>query len=103
MSKVSLDEAKTHLRVSLSDLTHDTEVQRLINSSEAWAANLLNRDLTELDDNSPPDSPFTLPDDLKTAILLHIEAHFDRDPQSMQGLIEAAINMAYPYRVNIGV
>lgn len=98
---LTLEEIKEHL--ALVDSDHDDQLNRLARSSISWATSFLNRELHTLDDNSPPNSPFELPEDLKTALLLHIEAYFDRDPQAMAMLLEAAINLAYPYRVCIGV
>jgi len=100
---LSLGDIKDHLSIELSNTEHDSRLTRLANSAYAWAISFLNRQLHSMDDNSPPASPLVLPEDLKTALLLHIEAYFERDPQTMPMLLEAAENLAYPYRIAIGV
>lgn len=100
---LSLEDIKDHLSIEQSNGDKDGQLNRLAKSSIAWATAFLNRELHTLDNDSPANSPFEIPDDLKTALLLHIEAYFDRDPQAMAMLLEAAINLAYPYRLNIGV
>lgn len=100
---LSLDTIKDHLRIERDDTSLDASITRLAQSSYSWAVRFLNRPLHTLDDNSPPSSPLQLPEDLNTALLLHIEAYFDRDPQQMAMLLEAAENLAYAYRVCIGV
>lgn len=102
-SYLSLDTIKDHLRVQRSDPKKDDQLLRLAQSAYAWAISFLNSPLHNLDDNSPPTSPLVLPADLETALLLHIEAFYSRDPQQMAMLISAAENLAYPYRINIGV
>lgn len=100
---LSLDTIKDHLSIELSNTEHDRRLTRLAQSAYAWAISFLNRQLHSMDDNSPPASPLILPADLETAMLLHIEAYFERDPQQMKMLLEAAENLAYPYRISIGV
>lgn len=100
---LSLDTIKDHLNIERSNPDRDDQLQRLARSSYAWAIGFLNRPLHTLDDNSPPSSPFVIPEDLQTAMLLHIEAYLDRDPVQMTQLIEAAENLAYQYRRGVGV
>lgn len=100
---LSLDDIKDHLSIEQSNTDHEARLNRLAKSAYAWAIGFLNRQLHSMDDNSPPTSPLVIPEDLKTALLLHIEAYFERDPQTMNMLLEAAENLAYPYRISIGV
>lgn len=100
---LSLDTIKDHLSIEHSNTDHDARLARLARSSYAWAISFLNRQLHSMDDNSPPASPLVLPEDLETALLLHIEAYFERDAQTMTMLLKAAENLAYPYRISIGV
>lgn len=100
---LSLDEIKDHLSIEYSNTDHDARLTRLAKSAYAWAIVFLNRPLHMMDDNSPPTSPLVIPEDLKTALLLHIEAYFERDPQAMTMLLTAAENLAYSYRISIGV
>lgn len=99
---LSLETIRDHLAIQQSNTSHDAQLQRLAQSAYSWATTFLNRQLHTLDDNSPADSPFVLPADLETALLLHIEAYFERDPQAMVMLLTAAENLAYQYRVCIG-
>lgn len=100
---LSLAEIKDHLSIELSNTEHDNRLSRLAKSAYAWAIVFLNRPLHMMDDNSPPSSPLVIPEDLKTALLLHIEAYFERDPQMLSMLLTAAEKLAYPYRISIGV
>lgn len=100
---LSLEEIKDHLSIELSNTEHDNRLNRLAKSAYAWAIIFLNRPLHTMDDNSPPTSPLVIPEDLKTALLLHIEAYFERDPLIMTMLLTAAENQVYPYRISIGV
>lgn len=100
---LTLEDMKDHLSIELSNTEHDVRLTRLAKSAYAWAISFLNRQLHTMDDNSPPASPLVIPEDLKTALLLHVEAYFERDPQSMTMLLTAAQNMAQPYRISIGV
>lgn len=101
---LTLAEMKDHLRIEHENTMHDDFLSRLAISADAWARSFLNRDsLEELDDNSPPASPFTLPEDLKSGLLLHVEAMFSRDDVMMEKLLKTAELLVYPYRVEHGV
>lgn len=102
MEYLTLDSLKDHLRIERTNTASDETLSRLGRSAESWAKTFLNRELHTLDANSPPDSPWTLPDDLYTALQLHVEAFYDRDSQQMAALLEAAVLLAYPYRLAIG-
>jgi hypothetical protein len=102
---LTLPEIKDHLRIEQLNTYHDDLLSRLGSSAEAWAANFCNVDsLEEFDaDSSPPQSPFVLPDDLKSALLLHVEAMYRREESMMKLLLERAEWLAMPYRQELGV
>jgi hypothetical protein len=100
---VTLDDAKDQVSIERDFDGHDDRLERLIAAAEWWAINFLNID--SLDDvlDSPADSPAEIPDDVKSAILLHLEAEFDRDTQNFELLLKRAHDMLWPYRINLGV
>lgn len=101
---LSVADIKEHLRIELDNSTHDDLLARLGLSAEAWARSFLNVDSLEVfDDDSPPSSPYTLPEDLKSGLLLHVEAMFTRDAVMMEKLFKAAEALVYPYRREHGV
>lgn len=101
---LTLAEMKDHLRIELDNPTHDDLLDRLAISADAWARGFLNVDsLEELVDTSPLPSPVVLPEDLKSALLMHVEAMFSRDEATMPMLLKAAENMVYHYRTELGV
>jgi hypothetical protein len=103
VSQVTLEEAKDQVSIEHENDLHDARLLRLIGAAESWAANFLNRDLDFVSD-SPVDSPGAdYPEAVKSAILLHVEAEFDRDPQTMELLIARARDLLWPYRVGLGI
>lgn len=102
---LTLLEAKDHLRIEHDNTIHDDYLERLILSAEAWARSFLNVDSLDVfdTDSSPPASPFVLPEDLKSALLLHLEAMFSRDEVMMEKLMKTAEWLAMPYRRELGV
>ncbi len=102
MTYITLDEAKDQVSIEIDDTTHDSRLTRLITAAEKWAANFLNADLADYED-SPVTSPPTLPEDMKSALLLHIEAEFDRDMNNFETLLKRAEQMLWPYRQGLEV
>ena len=102
---LTLPEIKDHLRIELDDTDHDDLLDRLGASAEAWACSFLNvESLEEFDvDSSPPASPFVLPEDLKSGLLMHVEAMFSRDDTMMEKLLKTAEWLVMPYRTELGV
>jgi hypothetical protein len=98
---ISLDEAKAQLSILVDDATHNAKINRLILAAEAWAANYVNAPLADYQDSG--DSPLQIPEDIKSALLLHVEAHFDRDPQTMQQYIDSAELLLGPHRQKLGI
>src|SRR5690554_1228298 len=98
MSYIELDEAKEQVSIGLDDDAHDARLERLIAAAEAWAANFLNAPLEDFEE-SPVQSPPTLPEDLKSGMLLHVEFEFDRDVQNAEILLKRAEQLLWPYRV----
>jgi len=101
---LTMAEIKAQVRQELDNPTHDDELTRLALAAERWAANWLNVASLEVlaADTSPPASPVAIPEDVKSALLLHIDAHFARDDM-MDGMVEAARNLLWPYRQGLGV
>lgn len=102
---LTLPEMKEHLRIDLDNPYHDDLLMRLAISADAWARSFLNVDsLEQFDsDSSPPASPIALPEDLKSGLLLHVEAMFSRDEAMMEKLLKTAEALVYPYRKELGV
>lgn len=100
---VSLDEAKDQVSVEHANPYHDERLNRLIAAAEAWAVNFLNIDSLADLVPSPPDSPATIPEDVKSAILLHLEAEFDRDDKAFDKILQRAHDLLWPYRTHLGV
>ncbi len=101
---LTLPEMKEHLRLDLDNPYHDDLLDRLAISADAWARSFLNVDsLEELIDESPLPSPVVLPEDLKTALLFHVEGAFSRDEAMMEVLFKRAEMLIYPYRQGLGV
>lgn len=102
---LTLLEIKDHLRIEHSNTTHDDLLNRLALASAAWACSFLNVESLELfdTDSSPPASPFLLPEDLKSGLLLHVEAMFSRDDVMMDKLMKTAEWLVMPYRQEMGV
>lgn len=98
MIYITLDEAKAQVSIELDDTTHDDRLTRLITAAEKWAANFLNADLADYED-----SPVKIPEDMKSALLLHIEAEFDRDMANFETLLKRAEQMLWPYRTGLEV
>lgn len=102
MIYITLDEAKAQVSIELDDTAHDDRLTRLITAAEKWASNFLNADLVDYED-SPVTSPPTIPEDMKSAMLLHIEAEFDRDMVTFEPLLKRAEQMLWPYRTGLEV
>jgi hypothetical protein len=100
---ITLDEAKDQVAVEISFSGHDALLTRILKASEKAAIQFLNID--SLDDliESPADSPAAIPEDVKCAILLNVEALFDRDMTNFDKLCEAAERLLWPYRQGLGV
>lgn len=103
MSFVSMDEATAHLKQTLDDDFDDIALK--IEAAEEWAAQFLNRDLSELliTTSSPPGADGDLNPAVKVAILQRLEAFYDRDPATSKDLIEDAQAVLYPFRTGLGV
>jgi hypothetical protein len=104
MSYVTMDEAQAHLKQRLDDDFHDIALK--IEASEVWAAEFLNRPLSDLliEVDSPPSlDGGDLNPAVKLAILERLEAFYHRDPANMEKLIADARDVLYPFRVGLGV
>lgn len=98
---VSLDEAKSHLRVL--DCNDDAYISAIISAAESYVATYLNRSLDTWDEESPP-SP--VPTAVKQAILLIIGDFYEnREAQGdKQYYANPAVqNLLHFHRLDIGV
>lgn len=112
-SYVTLEEAKAHLGIDEGLSIHDGTLQRIINAAELAIANYCNVPLAQLAESNSQllSSPFdtgtlhygTLPEDLKSSILLEIEIQFDRNVDDFQMLEKRRDSLANPYRKLLGV
>lgn len=100
---ITLDEAKDQVSVERDFTGHDERLTRLIGAGETWAKNFLNIDSLADLEGSPQTSPPDFPEDVKSAILLHVEAEFDRDAVNFDLLLKRAEQLLWPYRTGLGV
>ena len=100
---ISLDEAKDQVSVERSFAGHDERLTRLIAAAEQWATQFLNVDSLADLEGSPQTSPPDFPEDVKSGILLHVQAEFDRDPQNFDLLMKRAEQLLWPHRIGLGV
>lgn len=100
---ISLEEAREQCGIDPDMAFHDARLTRLIKAAVDWAENFTERDLAEMVLDSPQDSPGSgLKEDVKSALLLHIESEFDRDPDTFDLLVKRAHDLLWPYRVGLG-
>ena len=101
---ITLDEAKDQVSIERSNSAHDARLTRLIDAAEKWATNFLNVDsLADLEGSPQTSPPSTFPEDVKSAILLHVEAEFDRDERNFELILKRAEQLLWPYRIGLGV
>ncbi len=101
---VTLDEAKEQVSVPIGFAGHDTRLTRLLEAAERWAKEFLNIDaLADLEESPVTSPPTTFPEDVKSAILLHVEAEFDRDEKNFELLLKRAHDLLWPHRIGLGV
>lgn len=96
---VSLEEAKAQVVVDEDVDTHDDRLTRLIVAAELWAEEFLNRPLGDLVTETGGDE---LREDVKSAILMHVEFEFDPDAQKDK-TIQACERLLWPHRLELGV
>jgi len=101
---ITLDEAKDQVSIEHSNSAHDARLIRLIDAAEKWATNFLNvESLADLEGSPQTSPPSTFPEDVKSAILLHVEAEFDRDERNFELILKRAEQLLWPYRIGLGV
>lgn len=96
---VSLEEAKGQVVVDEDVEIHDDRLTRLIVAAELWAEEFVNRPLGDLVTET---GGTELREDVKSAILLHVEFEFDPDAQK-EATIKAAERLLWPHRIELGV
>lgn len=96
---VTLEEAKAQVVVDEDVGLHDDRLGRLIVAAELWAEEFLNRPLGDLVTATGGDE---LREDVKSAILLHVEFEFDPDAQK-DATIQAAERLLWPHRIELGI
>lgn len=108
MSLVSLIEAKKHLRVEIHD--DDEYIALLIDAAEQWAAEFLNRPLSDLllsGGVSPPSLDGELQPAVKMGVLVIVGDLYENREQIVTGASVASNSLweriLYPYRVGLGV
>jgi hypothetical protein len=101
MTWVSLEEAKEQVAIEVDETLHDARLARLIAAAERWAEGFLNRSLGDLVESG--ESPPAVPEDVKSALLLHVEWEFDRDTQNGDMLLQRAHDLLWPYRAEVSV
>jgi hypothetical protein len=102
MNYLTLDEVKDQVSIERSRSDLDDRLTRIGNAAESWAANFLNASLADYED-SPVQSPPELPEDIKSALLLHVEWEFDRDAQLGDMILKRAHDLLWPHRVGLGI
>lgn len=102
MSYVTLEEAKDQLSIEHDEIADDARLTRLIAAAEKQAEEFLNAPLSDYEE-SPVQSPPTIPEDIKSAILLHVEAEFDRDMQNFDKILQRMRDLLWPHRTGLGV
>lgn len=96
---VTLEEAKAQVVVDEDVDIHDDRLTRLIVAAELWAEEFLNRPLGDLVTETGGDE---LREDVKSAVLLHVE--FEFDPAAQQDkTISAAERLLWPHRIGLEV
>lgn len=100
---VSLNEAKDQVSIERANPHHDDRLTRLLEAAESAAVQFLNIDTLADLEESPAQSPPVIPENVVSAILLHVEMEFDRDEKLMDKLQLAFERLLWPYRTNLGV
>lgn len=104
---ITLDEAKAQCEVELAETAHDTKLRGMLAAAERWAVNFCDLDGMEDFLDSDGDSPGTLPEDVKQAILMATAHFFENRESVVIGTITSQVPMAtesllWPYR-QVGV
>lgn len=97
MSTVTVAEAKQYLRIVHDD--DDALVQSLIDAAEQWVMRTMRTTTLEVLETET-DAP-SVPEDVVTAIKLHIRAHYEeQDPDKVQKWCGVAEQILYPYKAS---
>lgn len=108
MSYVSLPEAKKHLHVEIPD--DDEYIALLIDAAEQWAAEFMNRPLSDLlvaQGDSPPTIDGQLQPAVKLGVLIIVGDLYENREQIVSGTTVASNGLweriLYTFRVGLGV
>jgi hypothetical protein len=100
---VTLNEVKDQCSIERCNPTHDEKLEQLLVAAERAAVEFMNIDgLGDLQD-SPPTTPRSIPGDVKSAILVHAQMHFDRNPDDFEEMQKAFERLLWPHRTGLGV
>jgi len=101
---VDLNEAKDQCVVERANPNHDQRLETLLAAAERAAVQFLNIDsLEDLEDSPPVIGQPAIPEDVKSAILLHVQIYFDRDEKQIEAFQKAFERLLWPYRIGLGV
>lgn len=98
---ITLDDAKEQLSIPIGRTDLDSKIEKQIRASEGWAKQFLNADLADYEESG--ESPPRLTEDIMNGMLLHLEAHFDKDEKTMELYIARAEALLWPHRIGLGV
>jgi len=104
MSYLSVSEVKDYLDVIHS--SDDTKLQYLLDGAEKSALEFMNRtsfaEICEEDSNYDSDAAL-MPDPVRIAIYLMVQAFYHATPDDMPKLEKAAERLLMPFRCNMGI
>lgn len=105
---ITLAEAKEQVSIEEDNTAHDAILTRLLGAAEKHAVNWLNIDALSDLEESPVQSPPTIPDDVKSAILLLMGHLFENREAINVGNIVTKLPLGYedllwPYRTGLEV
>lgn len=106
MSVIELATAKAFLDVIHS--ADDLKLQMLLDGAEDEAMRFMNRThfaggCPDADDTETPTAPDAMPDSVRVAVLLLLQASYQATPDDAEKLRRAAEIKLWPYRCGMGV
>jgi hypothetical protein len=95
-----LADVKAALRITNAD--SDVLLTRLIDSAARECAQFIYGSVPNYLDVDAQDDPLTVPD-LLQGIALMVQADYDGDPVKRNAYRDAALNLWWPYRIDVGI